>query len=98
MNPPKANRGFWSILILALTLRLGLVWLYSTTLGRDGFLMGDSLSYWTLAQQIAHGQPYEYGWEHARCFRMPGFPALLSPLFMFYQNSPPLWLPRILTA
>ena len=98
MNLPKPNRGFWSILILALTLRLGLVWLYSTTLGRDGFLMGDSLSYWTLAQQIAHGQPYEYGWEHARCFRMPGFPTLLSPLFMFYQNAPPLWLPRILTA
>ena len=68
MNLPKPNRGFWSILILALTLRLGLVWVYSTTLGRDGFMMGDSLSYWTLAQQIAHGQPYEYGWEHARCF------------------------------
>lgn len=98
MNLPKPNRGFWSILILALILRLGLVWVYSTTLGRDGFMMGDSLSYWTLAQQIAHGQPYEYGWEHARCFRMPGFPAILSPLFMFQQNAPPLWLPRILTA
>ena len=98
MNLPKPNRGFWSILILALILRLGLVWVYSTTLGRDGFIMGDSLSYWTLAQQIAHGQPYEYGWEHARCFRMPGFPAILSPLFMFQQNAPPLWLPRILTA
>ena len=98
MNLPKPNRGFWSILILALILRLGLVWVYSTTLGRDGFMMGDSLSYWTLAQQIAHGQPYEYGWAHARCFRMPGFPAILSPLFMFQQNAPPLWLPRILTA
>jgi hypothetical protein len=98
MNLPKPGRGFWFVLSLALALRLGLVWYYSSTLGRDAFLMGDSQSYWTLARQIANGETYEYGWEHARCFRMPGFPALLSLLYFLTPETPPLWIPRVLTA
>ena len=98
MNLPKPGRGFWFVLSLALALRLGLVWYFTTTLGREGFLMGDSQSYWTLARQIANGGVYEYGWEHARCFRMPGFPALLSVLHFFHPQTPPLWMPRVLIA
>ena len=59
MNLPKPGRGFWFVLSLALALRLGLVWYFTTTLGREGFLMGDSHSYWTLARQIASASVHE---------------------------------------
>ena len=33
-----------------------------------------------LAWTIAEGKPYEYGPEHARVFRTPGYPLLLAPI------------------
>ena len=45
------------------------------------FGMGDSESYWSLARPSPTGQPYQYGPEHARVFRTPGYPLLLAPIF-----------------
>ncbi len=67
------------LLIVAFALRLAAGWAWQSRLaGRFG--MGDSESYWKLASAIATGQPYQYGPEHARVFRTPGYPLLLAPI------------------
>ena len=64
----------------------------------QSFEFGDSDGYWVLGQTIAAGEPYEYRSPEARVFRMPGYPALLAPIFLIGgQNSSPIW-GRILSA
>ena len=47
------------LLAIAFAIRLAAGWEWQSRL--DGqFGMGDSLGYWTLGKEIAHGQPYEY--------------------------------------
>ena len=91
--------ALWAILALALALRIaGCLWLESR-LGEDQrFEFGDSEAYWVLGQHIAHGEPYEYGSPHARVFRMPGYPALLAPLFIVFGDDPPVLYARLLSA
>ena len=50
--------------------------------------MGDSESYWALASDIAEGKPYEYGPDHARVFRTPGYPLLLAPILRLAGDGP----------
>jgi hypothetical protein len=52
------------------------------------FALGDSESYWQLGRAIAEEQPYEYGPEHARVFRTPGYPLLLAPVFWLAGDGP----------
>ncbi|MGB9690134.1 ArnT family glycosyltransferase [Thermogutta sp.] len=58
-----------------------------------GFIFGDSESYWHLARAIARGEPYQYGVTGA-IFRTPGYPLLLAPLFLVFDD-PPIWLARL---
>lgn len=57
------------------------------------FVFGDSESYWWLARSLAHGEPYQFG-DFGVVFRMPGYPALLAPLF-WIVDSPPALAARI---
>ncbi len=53
------------------------------------FVFGDSESYWHLARCLAHCQPYRFG-DFGTVFRMPGYPALLAPLFWLFDSPPTL--------
>ena len=98
------------ILALALTVRVGVGVYWNSfvekndvfsfnalTTNQDGpFFYGDSDSYWKLARTIAFGRPYEFDevrrWQ---IFRMPGYPALLAPLFWLYGENPPTFPARL---
>ncbi len=85
------------LLLVALMLRLGAAWwLNSRFEGR--FAFGDSESYWVLARSIAQGAPYQFGSTDARIFRTPGYPALLSPIFLFAGDEPSSMWGRALSA
>jgi 4-amino-4-deoxy-L-arabinose transferase-like glycosyltransferase len=75
------------LLLVAFAIRLAAGWVWQSRL--DGkFGMGDTESYWTLGKAIAEGQPYEYGENHARVFRTPGYPVLLAPIFWLTADKP----------
>src|SRR6185369_6431524 len=98
--PTKLHFG-WSltaILAVALIVRLAAgVWWQQRLPAGQKFAFGDSESYWQLGRAIAHGQPYEYGPDHLKIFRTPGYPALLAPLFWLADEPPVLWA-RALSA
>ena len=74
------------LLAIAFVLRLAAGWVWQSRL--DGhFGMGDTESYWSLGKAIAQGQPYEYGENHARVFRTPGYPVLLAPIFWLTDDG-----------
>ncbi len=87
------------ILVLAFGLRLGAAYWWEGRIS-DGqqFAWGDSASYWTLAGQIARGEPYQYGHGQARVFRTPGYPILLAGLFRVAGKEPPVIWARVLGA
>lgn len=79
------------ILILAFGLRFTAGWWWQSRLTTP-FYFGDSESYWTLAQSIAHGEGCQFGRDGAKVFRMPGYPALLAPIFWLAGDEPSvLW-------
>lgn len=100
MLPLKLHFG-WSltaILVVALIVRLAAgVWWQQRLPAGQKFAFGDSESYWQLGHAIAHGQPFEYGPDHLKIFRTPGYPALLAPLFWFADDPSVLWA-RALSA
>jgi hypothetical protein len=57
------------------------------------FYFGDSDTYWQLGKAIAAGKPYNYGGNYIH--RMPGYPALLSPLFLLYGSEPQVFAARM---
>lgn len=74
------------IFLVALVLR-GAVAIYWHAHVGGTLYFGDSETYWTLAQCIAHGEPYRVG-EQA-IFRTPIYPLILSPLFWLEKNASP---------
>ncbi|MCA9107209.1 MAG: glycosyltransferase family 39 protein [Planctomycetales bacterium] len=87
------SRVTWSfvvVLLVALVARVAMVVLWQRQLGAEPFGFGDSTSYWDLARDLATGESYAYGWSEARCFRTPGYPLILAPLFWLYENPPVL--------
>ena len=86
---------------IALALLLGMafgvrmaaaVWWQANLPPEQRFGFSDSDGYWSLAQTIARGEPYQYGSPDARVFRTPGYPALLAGLFLFTGDDPAvLW-------
>lgn len=79
------------LVLLALVVRLVAAWVWQARLaGQFGF--GDSLSYWQLGQHLGLGQPYRFGEQIGWIFRMPGYPALLAPIFWLAgPEASPLW-------
>lgn len=98
MNKRSTNYTKWLAVVLAGAFVLRLVaafWWETKVVERSQFAFGDSYSYWVLAEHIAHGKPYEYGAGQAKMFRAPGYPLLLSPLFVL-SADPPVLSARIL--
>ena len=85
-----------TILVLAALIRIGAAVYWESKLG-DGqsFQFGDSDGYWHLASTIGRGDSYDYNSPHARVFRTPGYPILLSPLFLVTEQ-PPVWAARLI--
>ena len=75
------------LLIVALLPRLVAGCWWQARQEDDRFGFGDSQSYWTLAQVIARGEPYQYGSDDTRVFRAPGYPLLLSVTFWIVQHT-----------
>ena len=65
---------------------------------KDGpFFFGDSDSYWKLGRALAFGRPYQFDEQrHWTIFRMPGYPALLSPIFKVQGEHPSTLSARLL--
>ncbi|MBX9792345.1 MAG: hypothetical protein K2Y37_25880 [Pirellulales bacterium] len=91
--------GFVALFIVALALRLGAgVWWQSRLADAQAFGFSDSHSYWELARTIADRAPYQFDSPDAKVFRTPGYPAVLSVLFWFWDGEPPVWAARAESA
>ena len=90
--------GLAWILVVAFCLRLGAAYYWESRIAPDGFLFGDSESYWSLARAVAQGEPYEYGPDGPKVFRTPGYPVLLAPLFLAFGDQPPVMWARAQAA
>lgn len=95
LSMSDSRRSWWVVWALAVALGLRLIaavgW-QSHLDGPRGFGFPDSHSYWYLAQQIAHGEPYEFGGPEARVFRAPVYPLVLASLILVTGDDPPvLW-------
>jgi len=86
-----------AILVVAFGLRVVAAWWWQAQVTEGRFVFGDSESYWVLAGQIAHGEPYVYGAGQTRIFRTPGYPIILSSLFFVSADPPVIWA-RLLGA
>ncbi|MCR9292585.1 MAG: glycosyltransferase family 39 protein [bacterium] len=86
-----------AILVIAFCLRLAAAyaWHQSNTNPETPFRLGDSHSYWTLAEQIGSGQPYQYGSENARIFRAPLLPIFLAPFTWIADVNLAVFIARI---
>jgi hypothetical protein len=89
----KGLLGHWRLpLIVAFLVRVVAAFYWEWYFGGK-FVFGDSESYWVLARALAEGEEYRYG--NARIFRMPGYPAVLAPLFWLAADEPPYVWARI---
>jgi 4-amino-4-deoxy-L-arabinose transferase-like glycosyltransferase len=88
-----------ALLVLALAVRLAAAFWWQARLP-EGMKFGfpDSESYWELGRAVARGGPYEFGADRAKVFRTPGYPLLLSGVFLALGNDPPVIWARALGA
>lgn len=86
-----------AVLVLAFGLRLVAAGYWQRTAEAEGvlFRLGDSHSYWTLAEHIGRGEPYQYGSEDASIFRTPLYPLLLAPMTWVGEPKSGVWLARV---
>ncbi len=86
------------VLLLALFIRLAAsVWWQGRLPEGVRFGFPDSESYWGLADRVARGEGYALNPDR-RVFRTPGYPLLLSPLFLMAGGEPPVLWARALGA
>lgn len=100
MQPTSQTRWLLvAILAAALVVRLAAgVWWQSRVPAGKQFGFPDSESYWQLGQQIAAGKSYEFGPQRYRIFRTPGYPLLLSALFVIGGQDVSVMAGRALSA
>ncbi|MDR3199575.1 MAG: phospholipid carrier-dependent glycosyltransferase [Planctomycetaceae bacterium] len=84
----KNYRSWFFLFLVALLIRTGAAGYWEYRVGTERFYFGDSDTYWKLGQNIATGKPYSYG--NMAIHRMPGYPVLLSPLFLVFGEHPPV--------
>jgi Dolichyl-phosphate-mannose-protein mannosyltransferase len=86
------------VLLLAFGLRISAATYWDRSALKEGqlFRLGDSHSYWTLAGEIAHGRPYQYGSENAKIFRAPIYPLALSQFTLIQNERDAVWSARVL--
>lgn len=97
------DRSFFLCLVLiglgALGVRIGAAYWWQSGLETEQSLrFGDSDGYLVLADNLANGRPYQYGWKHASVFRSPGYPILLAVLVKATGNAKPVMAARVLGA
>lgn len=92
----SSRRWLTLILLGALTVRLMAAVCWDVYFAHGGFVYGDSDGYWTLAQKIAAGNPYEY--YGRQIFRMPGYPLFLAALQTIFGSSMPILYARLAGA
>lgn len=82
MGKQRIRVWFWTILAVALILRLGAAVvvqrIVAQTPNRVCLIAGDAEGYWELGRKIAEGKPYEIYDPPRRVLRMPGFPVVLA--------------------
>src|SRR5262245_11848820 len=94
MRPLFLHPGSIGLIVaLAIVVRLAAgAWFESRLPPGKKFEFGDSDGYWVLSQSIAAGRDYQYQSPDARAFRMPGYPAVLAPIFLILgPNASPMW-------
>ena len=98
MNKTRSRLIAWgAVLAFALLVRVGAAVYWQARLPDDQqFAFPDSESYWELGERIARGEPYQFAGSQA--FRTPGYPVLLSPLFVAFGEQPPVLAARIVGA
>lgn len=91
------TRMLTACLALAFIVRLVAAAHWHRTAMAEGslFRLGDSHSYWTLAEQIAVGRPYQYGSADASIFRAPLYPLFLAPWTLIDNTSVGVWCARV---
>lgn len=81
---------FWSLLFLALALRIAAAWVIDQKVASSGgrFLIeGDANGYWELGQKMAAGKEYAIHSPPRRILRTPGFPLLLAASIRLFGDS-----------
>ncbi|HQZ64089.1 MAG TPA: glycosyltransferase family 39 protein [Planctomycetaceae bacterium] len=81
---------FWSILLLALLLRVVAavaIDQHVQSAGRTFLIEGDANGYWELGQHIAAGEDYAIHQPPRYVLRTPGFPLLLAASIKVFGNS-----------
>lgn len=103
-NEPREAKGEYNfascwlaiIILSAFLIRLLAAVCWDVYFAHGGFVYGDSDGYWTLAQKIASGKPYEY--YGRQIFRMPGYPLFLAALQAIFGTNVPILYGRIAGA
>ncbi|QDV26988.1 ArnT family glycosyltransferase [Aureliella helgolandensis] len=95
---PVQKKYFVALLVGACLVRIvaAVAWQPSGDTPEQLFRLGDSLSYWVLAEQLGQGLPYQYGSENARVFRAPLYPLLLTPCTWIPDARSAVFTARIL--